>query len=587
MRLSRPRWLLLQCAACFAAGVASCFLMNHISAAPPDTPPARIMTHHATQTSLCPADEPEEPSQTLGLPTPLAPAAANCACPANGTSSASSGRTAAEMAAWQAELERQAVPCRDDIVKRRMGVAMMSNVLGQCALRWLGLHAETELHPNKPQVLFDYTYDAMDYPFNDAKFKDWLQLLSFLPQDSLAMPDRKGATPNQILLGTPILHRLRAWFATSTFVDVQLALRFDEMATYATPIDPLELIAKIASMGRTTYVVLSCTPFSDMTDVDAVQEALRRHADPATPLGIRLLAARVEVLAVFKYQTCTKPLLRVTTDRLEKVGRAKWCYYPTPHYGWFRMSLRDGQLTMTDSATGKVVQHQHESKRPYVPLSEILGWGVVRDTREYWFGSFASHKVCDSMAMHNVVLLAGGILGCRPSPIHLDDVVTRPTGKNYLVYLQILTCTGHGQRWRLQYWANTTRLAYYTTSGPTELKFANDTLYRASHGGWKLAPNVEQQAAQFQDDGGRPICGSECLQCFGNFTTIEEPAPECGGCFRCLAREKQNHFLARSFVGCNDVDGVAENGVAQAHGDRCYDTQRRALPRPTAPDSLL
>ena len=51
-------------------------------------------------------------------------------------------------------------------------------------------------------------------------------------------------------------------FICSTFVDVQLALRFDEAATYATPIDPLELMAKIVSMGRVTYLVLSCTPFS-------------------------------------------------------------------------------------------------------------------------------------------------------------------------------------------------------------------------------------------------------------------------------------------------------------------------------------
>eukprot|EP00670_Eutreptiella_braarudii_P011783 CAMPEP_0174338050 /NCGR_PEP_ID=MMETSP0810-20121108/22842_1 /TAXON_ID=73025 ORGANISM="Eutreptiella gymnastica-like, Strain CCMP1594" /NCGR_SAMPLE_ID=MMETSP0810 /ASSEMBLY_ACC=CAM_ASM_000659 /LENGTH=562 /DNA_ID=CAMNT_0015457935 /DNA_START=173 /DNA_END=1861 /DNA_ORIENTATION=- len=503
-------------------------------------------------------------------------------CECSGTTH-HTGRNPQQMADWMKDLEKQATVCNDDIVKKRMGIAMMSNVLAQCALKWLDKHAQEHLQPERPQVLMDYTHDAMEYPFAKERFRNWLQLMSFLPQDSLAMPERKGATPNQVLLGTPILHRLRSWFATSTFVDVQLALRFDEAATYATPIDPLELMAKIVSMGRVTYLVLSCTPFSDMTDIDAVKKAAESIPDPKAPLGVHRLEVKVESLAVFKYKTCTKELLKVTNLAMDKTGRAKWCYYPSPHFGWFSMKYAGNELKVTDRSTGQLVDTKHESGLPYVPMSEILGWGVVRDTREFWFGHFATHKICDQMVMHNVVMLAGGEFGCRPTLLNLpeDHAGGRPEKKHYLAYLQLLTCTGHGLKWKLQYPANSTEVAYFTTQGANELKFSNSLLYRQSHGSWKVATSMEQAASVFQDDSGKVICASECLQCYGNFTTIDDVVPECVECNKCLARKKQHHFLAQSFVGCNDVDGVNENGVLADYKYRCYDIQTEPKARPT------
>ena len=66
---------------------------------------------------------------------------------------------------------------------------------------------------------------------------------------------------------------------------------------------------------------------------------------------------------------------------------------------------------------------------------------------------------------------------------------------------------------------------------------------------WKVATSMEQAASVFQDDSGKVICASECLQCYGNFTTIDDVVPECVECNKCLARKKQHHFLAQSFVG--------------------------------------
>jgi hypothetical protein len=57
------------------------------------------------------------------------------------------------------------------------GVQCLLLVLKYIGWEWNALPAVLE----KPQVLFDYTYDAMDYPFSAPEYRDWLQLFSFLP----------------------------------------------------------------------------------------------------------------------------------------------------------------------------------------------------------------------------------------------------------------------------------------------------------------------------------------------------------------------------------------------------------------------
>lgn len=47
----------------------------------------------------------------------------------------------------------------------------------------------------------------------------------------------------------PILHRLKAFFQTPTLLDVQFALRIDELLTYATPIGLLDLVGRCALGG--------------------------------------------------------------------------------------------------------------------------------------------------------------------------------------------------------------------------------------------------------------------------------------------------------------------------------------------------
>uniref|UniRef100_A0A7S1NTH3 Uncharacterized protein n=1 Tax=Eutreptiella gymnastica TaxID=73025 RepID=A0A7S1NTH3_9EUGL len=129
-------------------------------------------------------------------------------------------------------------------------------------------------------------------------------------------------------------------------------------------------------------------------------------------------------------------------------------------------------------------------------------------------------------------------------------------------------------------------MAYQTTTGP-KLAFANSTLLRMSRSGLKPATEIAASAALYQDENGRQVCFAECRACFGNFTDRTQVPVPCLECEQCLTLRKAHHFLAQIFVGCNDVDGVNENGVVRGHEDRCYDTQTQPMARPTAPPGAL
>ena len=88
---------------------------------------------------------------------------------------------------------------------------------------------------------------------------DWLMLTSLLPDDSLQLPARRVLPDKQLLLAEPSLHRLRALFVTNSLFDVQLALRVDDMLSFAAVPDLSLLLGNILAMGRVTYVMLPCT----------------------------------------------------------------------------------------------------------------------------------------------------------------------------------------------------------------------------------------------------------------------------------------------------------------------------------------
>eukprot|EP01012_Entosiphon_sulcatum_P014377 TRINITY_DN19410_c0_g1_i1.p1 TRINITY_DN19410_c0_g1~~TRINITY_DN19410_c0_g1_i1.p1 ORF type:complete len:574 (-),score=84.93 TRINITY_DN19410_c0_g1_i1:4-1725(-) len=491
-------------------------------------------------------------------------------------------RTPAEMRAHREALLERAVPCVDDIAKKRMGIPMMSNVLSRCALLWIGQHAEAQLHPKMPQLLFDYAYDAMDYPFAAAPFRNWLLLSAFLPQDSIALPFKKGSGRNHILLGTPIIHRLESLFATSLWFDVQLALRLDEVATYATPILLQNLIAKILAMGRVTFLVMPCSGNPEMTDVDLIYQAAN-SVRAKGPLGIHHLEVEVESVAVFKYQTCVKELLRITTRRVERSGRAKWCYYPSEHFARFNISGRRG-IKVTDLATGKQVTTWHPSRLPYIDLANLFGWSVVRDTRERILADVLRQPPCPHIQLHNLVLLGSGRYDCRPTPLnlrHSSESFVNPTGLHYVAFMQMSTCTGDGLKWKEVY--DDRRLVHLTVT--RDMRYADGYFWRRDGGsGWRHANTLGVQSSLFVDGRNTPIC-TVCTECMMQFRSPEQSPAVCGNCSDCLDIAKNGMYLAKSFVGCNDVEAVNENGSPRP--ELCWDTQLGPIARPSAPAGLL
>ena len=96
--------------------------------------------------------------------------------------------------------------------------------------------------------MFDYGYDAMDYPPADKMSKQWFYLAAFLPQDTIALPTKRHMPRNLLFLAPPILHRLKALFQSPDLFDYQFAFRVDELLTYATPIGIFDLVGRIVSL---------------------------------------------------------------------------------------------------------------------------------------------------------------------------------------------------------------------------------------------------------------------------------------------------------------------------------------------------
>ena len=66
------------------------------------------------------------------------------------------------------------------------------------------------------------------------------------------------------------------------------------------------------------------------------------------------------------------------------------------------MKYAGNELKVTDRSTGQLVDTKHESGLPYVPMSEILGWGVVRDTRCAWQSMWMVASVCTGCLVPDV-----------------------------------------------------------------------------------------------------------------------------------------------------------------------------------------
>jgi hypothetical protein len=53
----------------------------------------------------------------------------------------------------------------DGLKGHRMGLPMLSPVLARCASVWISGQAEFLLQPHRPQTLFDYGFDVLDFFF--------------------------------------------------------------------------------------------------------------------------------------------------------------------------------------------------------------------------------------------------------------------------------------------------------------------------------------------------------------------------------------------------------------------------------------
>eukprot|EP00668_Euglena_longa_P001260 GGOE01001490.1.p1 GENE.GGOE01001490.1~~GGOE01001490.1.p1 ORF type:complete len:570 (-),score=185.07 GGOE01001490.1:186-1895(-) len=550
----------------FGLGYLSCFMFLHSSAEEdPSALSPGVEAVKAIDVPLCPP-EPTPPSEAHPNVSQV------CTCE----------EAEDEMLAYNRMLEAEAAECIDDIAKQRMGIPMICPVLARCAVQWIVRHDAPHWGPQRAQSLLDYGYDAMEYGVAEAVSKDWLFLAAFLPQDTIALPTKRGMPRNLVFLAPPILHRLKAFFQTPTLLDFQFALRVDELLTYATPISILDLIGRILAMAKTSYLVLPCTGISDMTDATVVAKAVEHvlALGRQRTFGVKELEVEVERVTVFRYRTCTRPLLRVTVKSLKRRVRKKWCFYPFEG-ATYTLQYRKGEAAQLVVETAKGAPTEIPHRSPSVGVAEVIGWGMLRDQREVMTWDMLQHPNAGQPSVHNWVVAAGGRVGQR-EPLGGDEAVGRPMGIQYVDFLRLEMCTfgpiEQGIKFRQVVGDTPQGRQLVFLSRTKNFQFINGTMYSASGGGWKVR---EQSMPDVGD------C-RVCTACLAHPFPVVEPSAdkatvpkECEQCYACQYDRFLGHGmpLSRIFVGCTDVEGVMENSAKPP--ELCDDTQHGHLRRPS------
>eukprot|EP00667_Euglena_gracilis_P007151 EG_transcript_7221 len=565
-RLHRPFGLLVV----FGLGYLSCFMYLN-SAAEEDAAIVAGLQDAETKIHAQPTCPPDpSPTTPEGPANASQPPACHCAEEAED-----------EVAAYGRRLAARATECEDDIAKQRMGIPMICPVLARCATHWIVRH-DAPGWGQQPQALLDYGYDAMDFPVADAVSKDWLFLAAFLPQDTIALPAKRGMPRNLVFLAPPILHRLKAFFQTPTLLDVQFALRIDELLTYATPIGLLDLVGRLLAMAKTTYLLLPCTGLSDLTDAAVVARAVEHvlALGRQRTFGVKELEVDVEQSAVFRYRTCTRPLLRVTVRALKRRVRKKWCFYPFEGTTYTLQYTKEfGARLILDPGSGAPTELPYPS--PSVGVAEVIGWGLLRDQREVMTWDMLRHPNAGPPGVHNWAVAAGGRV-VRRAPLGGDEAAGRPVGIQYVDFLRMEMCTfgpiEQGIKFRQVLGDTPKGKQLLFLSRTKNFQFFNGTMYTAAGSSWKVR---EQSTPDIGDCQACSACLAYPFPVVDPTGTQKAAPKECEQCYGC----QYDRFLgkgmplSRIFVGCTDVEGVMENSAKPP--ELCDDTQRGHLPRPS------
>eukprot|EP01012_Entosiphon_sulcatum_P018593 TRINITY_DN23342_c0_g1_i1.p1 TRINITY_DN23342_c0_g1~~TRINITY_DN23342_c0_g1_i1.p1 ORF type:complete len:690 (-),score=104.18 TRINITY_DN23342_c0_g1_i1:40-2109(-) len=588
-----------QLAVCFVVGFVGCALWHGVLNPTAEAQPA---PERLLQSDLKAQLSQEPPVQAC----PPVVEAETTPCSCAGEQGKSNTVSAAEFAAYQNRLEREALECRDELEKNRKPRTepTRSAVLARCALAWITKRGAELLDPKVPQTLFDYGYDGGEYPLPGLTSRDWLYLTSYLEDPSLVLPERRVLDANQVLMSLPSAFRITTLVTTNSLFDKQLILRGDDLVQAAEPLGMLDAYAKAISMARVSFVILPCEKgnLSRTPDHLVLRQAGELAESLGKEMGIHTLSLTVETLATFRYKGCVKELLKVEPVKIHRGVRLKWCYYPLGTK--YDLIYRKGEMvqlvhryvqqwTRFGGDKVKTVRNWH----PSINMGDVLGWGLTRPQREVMFWDMLTQPSCPDPAIQNW-LLSKGARVIRIDPNQQSWKNKHPVARSYVEFLRIALCVSpYGTGWK-QVFDTTVQKTCMSCGGGQliqseeggKYKFMMAQLHHRGGGDFPVMPLADAVASnEFPEC---PQCNACVMHTFRSLKLFWHnnkslPPPACHQCYECQRRIKLDPGVPlgnSALESCSDVEGVQDNSAVNPQF--CDDNQRRPLPRPSAPSDV-
>eukprot|EP00906_Rhabdomonas_costata_P000697 RCo000913 len=544
------------------------------------------------------------------------------------------GQKRGSPADFSADLERReallqsAVPCVDEYSVQRGSPPTASMVLAQCALRWLEHNVQSELvgppveqtepgaakgQPPRlrnitlPKILLDYTYTGMEFVLPRLTGPDWVYLTALLPQVGLPLPRTRPVMPNQLVLAPPTYHRVMSLFVTNTLFDLQLVLRLEEYLQAVAPLPFEDALAKMLGMSRVTYLMLPCGNSSGSpgkSEGERIKEAVRAVLRTPRDMGLHQLDVQVESVAAFQYEGCVRELLKVVAIKIHRGVRLKWCYYPlgTKYDLIYR---KDDMVQLVHRYVMQWTRFGGDKVKtirkwyPSINMGDLLGWGLDLAQREVLFWDMLTQASCPDPAIQNWLLSRGGRV-VRIDPNQQSWKNKFPVGRNYIEFLKLFLCVEKGT-WKQKFDSSVPTSCMSCQGGNLihasedgKWKFYNTQLWaRTDKGTYASYPLGD--AVQANEYPKCPACNVCVMHPFRSLKMIWHnerslPPAACTECYRCqrkLRLEGPGVTLnASEYHGCTDVEGVPAD-TPPPNPDYCYDTQKKPIPRPSAPPEVV
>mmetsp|Transcript_99530 Transcript_99530/g.171322 ORF Transcript_99530/g.171322 Transcript_99530/m.171322 type:complete len:607 (-) Transcript_99530:247-2067(-) len=586
----------------YLLGFWCCFLFQPGQKLQREDDPEEIAMLRAAQVAAAMAQCPPPPAKKDKVLASKVPAQCSCETPGNSSRGMlSKGAANGGLAQYRKELTKRATKCTDPHSgDRAKGTKVPpSSVIAACALQWIARNVEAELDPTRPQILFDYAYNGMQYDLPTLTDKQWVYLTSLLPEDSLPLPERRVLADNQLLLGSPSEYRVQSLFTTNSLFDVQFALRMGDIIAATQPLEVHRLLAGMLGMGRVTYLILSCDSHeSGMTDSEFVKKAVQQRLSNVGEMGLHQLDVKVEVASVFRFGGCTKELLRVSPQKIHRGVRLKWCYYPLGTK--YDLIYRRGdmvqlvhryilQWTRFGGDKVKTIRKWH----PSINMGDILGWGLPRQQREVLLWDMLTQPSCPDPAIQNWLLSNRGRV-VRIDPNQQSWKNKHPVARQYVEFLRLFLCVSRGEGWRQRFDGAVTSACMSCSGGnlihvskDREYKFFETALHKKTKDG-SYHPVPLGDAVANNEYPECPACNQCVMHTWRSLKLFWHnnkslPPPACTECYDCQRQKELGKGVSLQvgdIHGCTDVEGVEDDSVERT--EFCYDNQMKPVPRPSA-----